>query len=152
MNFVQTQPSVLTIGIDPGVTGAFALLPNDGRPAEVLDSPFIKVKRGKNNRHEVDEDGLIELFDETIRRFHDYRMVAVLEDVHAMPINGSIGSFALGSSKASWRIILKYNKIPIILVHANIWKKQMGLAGKEKEDSIQMAKKSVSLSTKPTSS
>ena len=41
-------------GIDPGVTGALALLDSDGSLLEVADIPTLEVQRGKTRRHRID--------------------------------------------------------------------------------------------------
>ena len=129
------------IGIDPGVSGAIAVL--NGTSAELYswenaDIPTIKV----GNRSEVDPEGLLELlalhtWDPDLMMGFDTQVS--LERVHSMPGNGVASMFTFG--KATGTIIGCLAGAGLwehtTLVTPQVWKKAMLKdMPKEKESSI----------------
>ena len=85
---------MITIGIDPGLSGAIGVL-KDGAYVAVLDMPVVAKGSGAV-KNEVDPAGLISLL---IRCAPAEEAVAVaLERVNAMPGQGSSSIFSLGDS------------------------------------------------------
>jgi hypothetical protein len=89
--------SGLTLGVDCGITGAFAVLDADGTLIAVDDLPIIRS--GKLGW--IDADTLTSRLIE-IRAGRELR--ATVERVHAMPRNGSQAAFSQGATlgAASW--------------------------------------------------
>lgn len=115
------------LGIDPGATGAIALLGVAGLvfvedlsadPAQVADA-FRAVKA-------------MTLPNKTI---------AALEQVSAMPGQGVVSMFKFGGSYYSCRALLAYACVPCHLVTPSVWKRDLGLTGKDKDASLEMARR-----------
>ena len=94
------------LGIDPGKSGALALL--DGTSIET---------------HSL-ADGLTataEWFESNSHRVHQ----AVLEKVHSMPGQGVSSTFKFGTSYGQLQALLVANHIPYILVAPQVWQRVM---------------------------
>lgn len=137
------------LGLDPGIEGAIAVL--DGRKIQIVDIPTLTVKDGKKERDYTDIDELLLVMRElTVPFFAAGReIMAILEDVHATPQmkvgmktigKGPIAQFALGHSKGILETVCKCSNLPLVRVRPEVWKKALGLAGKEKDASIKLAK------------
>lgn len=104
----------ITVGIDPGKTGAIALVDSYGVLIAAYDMPVVGGL--------VSARLLVDLEEwEVGQRFGP----VVIEDVHAMPKNGSIGSFSLGRSKGVVEGVFAALGLPIVYVSPAKWKKDM---------------------------
>lgn len=110
----------LTLGIDPGLTGAFALLNTDGRCVAVEDLPVMRI----GSLGFIDGDALLSRLLE-LRAGNE--MHAVIELVHAMPKNGSQAAFSQGLTMGSILSALRVARVPFELVMPSQWKRAMGL-------------------------
>ena len=115
------------IGIDPGLTGAVAVLPE----GLFFDTPVASVKKGGKK---------VYLVAEMVRIFISYAVDAsspdvhvYIEDVHAMPGQGVSSTFSFGRGYGLWEGIVAALGIPYTLVSPVRWKRAMmdGM-GKEK--------------------
>ena len=120
----------LVIGIDPGQSGAVALLA-DGVPGGFIDMPTMARKAGGN---EIDAVTLAEQLRHAMYGGHGgaYR-VAVLEAVSAMPKQGVTSTFRFGESFGVVKGVLGALRIPLVLVPAATWKRHLGLWGADKD-------------------
>jgi hypothetical protein len=115
---------MITIGIDPGLTGAISFI-GQGRDAaepicSVYDLPIIC-------------DGALSWIDGSqlrsmILTARDGPCVAVVERVSAMPKQGVASSFKFGSVLGSVLGVLGAIGIPIEFVSASKWKRELGLS------------------------
>lgn len=122
----------LTLAIDPGTSGAVALL--DGRELiDVWDIPVIEVTRGKSKRKEISA----QLLAEELKEFAGKASV-IVERVHAMPRQGVTSVFGFGRSFGVIEGVIAGLEMPIQYVSPAEWKKHFRL-GREKEDSRAMA-------------
>ena len=117
----------LTLGIDPGQTGAIAVY--DGERIEaVLDLPTMARLHGKGNQ--VDPYTLATaLIDLCAGR----EATAVLEAVSAMPGQGVTSTFHFGESVGVVLGVLGALQIPVRMVTPAKWKKAAGLLGRYKD-------------------
>ena len=117
---------MIYIGIDPGLSGAVAvLLPYE---QHVFDTPTADVD-GKRKYLVSAMVKLLRPYAEHVG--HD--KLAVLENVHSMPKQGVASSFCFGEGKGMWEGILAALEIPMELVSPQRWKKEiMADQGKEK--------------------
>ena len=102
------------IGIDPGVTGAIALLtPGD---TYVYDMP-----------HDMDGiDGAL-----VYRLLVEWQPDEVyIERTHAMPTNGSKAAYSLGDTNGCLRTAVHILRIPLIWVPPKQWQGHFNLSGK----------------------
>ena len=111
---------MITIGIDPGKTGAVAIF--DGGWT-VVDCPTVTAKIGKSIK-QIPDPGLMS---EILRPYAGRARVA-LEKVHAMPGQGVSSMFSFGTNYGIWQGIVAAFEMPITLVTPQSWKKAM-LAG-----------------------
>ena len=109
------------LGIDPGASGAIAVLNQEGHLVAVIDMPVFDVKVGKAIKRRVSPELLA----------HELSLypnaIATLEQVSAMPGQGVSSMFAFGESYGIVKGVLGALKIPTHLVTPNAWKKAMQL-------------------------
>jgi crossover junction endodeoxyribonuclease RuvC len=119
----------LTIGGDPGQSGAIALL-DDGEFAGFIDMPVMARKAGG---HMVNAYELCDALRAHVARFPGAFLSAAIEDVHAMPDQGVSGAFRFGQSEGILRCALAALHIGVVEVSPVRWKKVFGLTGKPKD-------------------
>lgn len=113
------------IGIDPGLSGAVALLRSDGH-AEVHDVPTVEARRGKK---EIDLSALAHLVRD-LRGAGSFE--AAVELVGAMPGQGVTSMFNFGCSYGGIRGVLAGLSVPVTLVTPRKWMREMRVpSGKE---------------------
>lgn len=132
------------LGIDPGLDGAFALIDNQGRMVEILDTPTLVVKQ-KPLRRDYDEH----VIGSWLRKAAPQISMAGIERLGAFPgtsprqTPGSIATsnFRLGLSLGMLRGQLAALAIPFDLIAPQTWKSALmkGMP-KEKAASILRAK------------
>ena len=114
------------LGVDPGASGAIAVLREDGVLLEVIDMPVVELKVGKATKRRVSP----EILAHALRPYAG--AIAYLEQVSAMPGQGVSSMFAFGESYGIVKGVLAALGISINLVTPGTWKKAMGLnAGKD---------------------
>lgn len=111
------------VGVDPGLTGAMALL-EDGKLQDLCPMPVLGKRVQGNQVADI------------LRCWEPD--VVVVEDIHAMP-RGAIASFSLGWSCGVVVGVVQTLQYPLIRIRPNAWKKEMGLTGKSKDDSRLLA-------------
>lgn len=122
-NRMHTRATV--IGIDPGLSGAIVLMQN-GAPIEWLLMPTMKS--GTTNR--VNGAALRH----ALRTTNDHiSLLAVVEDVHAMPGQGVSSTFNFGHACGVVLGVLAAMEIPVKMVSPQLWKKRAGLIGTDKD-------------------
>lgn len=105
------------LGVDPGLSGALALLDPDGRLMWVQDMPAVGgVVSGVVVADIVGGEG------------HDSYRQAVIEDVHAMPGQGVSSTFRFGRSLGVVEGVITANRWPVAYVTPSKWKKALGLS------------------------
>jgi crossover junction endodeoxyribonuclease RuvC len=121
---------MMIIGIDPGKSGALAALTDNGHLIEVFDMPVVGTTISGA------------LLDEWIHNWVDplapTNVVAVIEDVHAMPKQGVSTMFAFGRALGLVEGVVQGNGIPLHYVSPARWKRDMRL-GRDKGASRQRA-------------
>lgn len=124
--------SRLTLGIDPGLTGAFALLDEAGACLAVDDLPIIRDGR----LGWIDADALTGRLLE-LRAGHELH--ATVERVHAMPRNGTLAAFSQGMTLGSLLAVLQTVRARVELVTPGTWKRALGLSA-DKSASLDRAR------------
>lgn len=119
----------LTIGIDPGQSGALAFLA-DGMVYDLIDMPTLP--RAAGGMH-VDERSLADSIRSVVANHSGAYVFAVLEEVGAMPKQGVTSTFRFGESYGIVRGVLGALGIAYGQVRPDRWKKHLGLSGKEKD-------------------
>ena len=90
------------LGIDPGKTGAMAVLDKGGEFVEVIDFEEVLPR--------------IRLLAKTVK-------FAYLEEVHAMPGQGVSSTFTFGENSGWWKGILQAFEIPFKTIRPQDWQK-----------------------------
>jgi crossover junction endodeoxyribonuclease RuvC len=118
---------VRVLGVDPGATGALALLDTGLDALIVADMPSARVRTGKASRRQVSEIWLADL----IRAYEpDYAWV---ERVHALPGQGVTSSFSFGLAYGMVRGVLAAFRVPVTLITPNEWKRHFRLSSDKSE-------------------
>lgn len=127
---------VITIGVDPGLKGAIALLAGDGRLLEVYDMPVAGGAVSAQLFAELEAWGA----DGTILDDGGPTLwgTVVVEDVHSMPKQGVSSVFSFGRSKGVVEGVFAACRRPIVYVSPAAWKRGLGL-GKDKGEARQRA-------------
>ena len=116
-----------TIGIDPGITGAIALI-EDGKVIEVEDMPIMAKSSGKGNQvNAVRLSAIIEGF------MFSREIWVNIEAVNAMPGQGVTSQFSLGKSAGIIEGVVAALALPYSMISPQKWKRKEGLIGKEKD-------------------
>lgn len=125
---------MITIAIDPGLSGAVGVL-RDGAFLAVEDMPTV-AKGSGSVKSEVDPAGLISL----LRRLApaDEPVAVALERVNAMPGQGVSSTFSLGDSFGCARSAVAACRFELVYVTPAQWKKHYAITN-DKEVSRALA-------------
>jgi crossover junction endodeoxyribonuclease RuvC len=116
------------IGIDPGLSGAVAVLYGPQNPM-VWDTPTMTVE-GVTIRRKYNTAAMASLL-RPYATMND--VLVVLEAVHSMPSQGVASAFTFGEGLGMWKGIIAAFNLPVELVSPQRWKKEiMADQGKEK--------------------
>lgn len=118
----------LILAIDPGITGAFAVLDSTGAFIAVVDLPVIADQKTKW----IDADTLVSAL---LQHLAGRETTAIIERVHPMPRNGSQAAFSQGMTLGSILATLQVVRARIEFVTPQSWKRQLGLvSSKDQSD------------------
>lgn len=143
----------MIIGIDTGVSGGMTLMNDKGEVVECIEVCNrwevlkSKTKAGKPKR----------------RRRLKYQQIAgtlahwsmqgaqvmVIERVHAMPHDGGSAAFSFGEAFGCFQAMAALLNMEIVLVTPQAWKKHFNLLGRDKDDSLNLARLSFGLDLFP---
>jgi crossover junction endodeoxyribonuclease RuvC len=114
------------LGIDPGFTGAIALL---GDKLEVWDAPVLEV----NGRRQMDLHAMVRIYRDFVRRFSPLPHVFI-ERVHSMPGSSPRSMFTFGEGYGAWQGMAVALDFPLTRIEPARWKAAMmdGM-GKDKD-------------------
>ncbi len=118
------------IGIDPGLSGAIAIL-EDSKIKELFDMPVMPD--GKKNKRQLNSALLVKLIKNSIKNLED--TVMVVEQVNAMPGQGVTSMFNFGQTFGAIKGICAALELPIFLVRPAKWKKHFELINSSKDAS-----------------
>lgn len=132
---------MISIGIDPGLSGAVAILAaNDPEATEVFDMPVFAYAEKGFVRRAVDLPELADLLWATAEaNRRGASATAYLERVNAMPGQGVASMFSLGMSYWGVRGVLAAFGIPTRLVPPVDWKRHFRI-GRDKGESLALAR------------
>lgn len=111
---------MMLVAVDPGITGSIALY--DGISTRIFDIPSIKEKSGKTTRSRIDGVALVKIMKD-ICEFHKPEIH--IEQVHAMPQNGSIANFSQGRTLGTLEGMFSAMGAEVFLISPTKWKKAM---------------------------
>lgn len=119
------MPSGLIVGIDPGISGAIAILDSRGDAVDVYDMPVADGFVSGGLLYQSLEDRLIRL--------------VVVEKVNAMPGQGVSSMFKFGDSVGAVRGVVGALGVPLAWAPPGVWKRHHGLLRKDKDASRRLA-------------
>ncbi len=118
------------IGIDPGLSGAIAVL-EDNNVLQILDMPVMA--EGKKNKRQLNSAELVRLLKENIIKNEEVSIV--VEQVNAMPGQGVTSMFNFGQTFGAIKGICAALNLPIFFVRPSKWKKHYELINSSKDAS-----------------
>ena len=118
------------IGIDPGLSGAIAIL-DDSKIKELFDMPVMPD--GKKNKRQLNSALLVKLINNNIKSLEN--TVMVVEQVNAMPGQGVTSMFNFGQTFGAIKGICAALGLPIFFVRPAKWKKHFELINSAKDAS-----------------
>jgi crossover junction endodeoxyribonuclease RuvC len=127
----------MILGVDPGLTGAMALLSMDGELLRVWDMPANARAKGKGN--ELNGYILSDLVVEVREIATGHKLEACIEHVGPMPRDSRPAAFKFGETTSVIRGVLQAHYIPVRMVTPPKWKGFHALRGKNKDASRTLA-------------
>ena len=118
------------IGIDPGSSGAIAILQNN-KVLNIFDIPVMS--EGKKNKRQLNSALLVSLLRENIS--NNEEVAVVVEQVNAMPGQGVTSMFNFGQTFGAIKGICAALDLPIFFVRPSKWKKHFELINSSKDSS-----------------
>ena len=118
------------IGIDPGLSGAIAILENN-KVLKIFDMPVMS--EGKKNKRQLNSAQLVKLLSDYISDKDEVSVV--VEQVNAMPGQGVTSMFNFGQTFGAIKGICAALELPIFFVRPSKWKKYFELINSSKDAS-----------------
>ena len=118
------------IGIDPGLSGAIAILVKS-KVKEIYDMPVMP--EGKKNKRQLNSAQLVKIISDNIEENEEVSVV--VEQVNAMPGQGVTSMFNFGQTFGAIKGICAALGLPIYFVRPAKWKKHFELINSSKDAS-----------------
>ena len=118
------------IGIDPGLSGAIAIL-DEKKVVSIFDMPVMS--EGKKNKRQLNSAQLVSIMKE--HKNNNEEMAVVVEQVNAMPGQGVTSMFNFGQSFGAIKGVCAALNLPIFFVRPSKWKKHFELINSSKDAS-----------------
>ena len=118
------------IGIDPGLSGAIAVL-EDKRVLSIFDMPVMA--EGKKNKRQLNSAQLVKLIKDNISKNEEVSVV--VKQVNAMPGQGVTSMFNFGQTFGAIKGVCAALGLPIFFVRPSKWKKHFELINSSKDSS-----------------
>ena len=119
------------IGIDPGLSGAIAIL-DDLKIFNIYDMPVMS--EGKKNKNQLNSAQLVNIIKKNILKDNQNTFV-IVEQVSAMPGQGVTSMFNFGQTFGAIKGICASLGLPIFYVRPAKWKKHFELLNSSKDAS-----------------
>ena len=118
------------IGIDPGLSGAIAVL-EENKVLAIYDMPVMA--EGKKNKKQLNSAQLVNIIKKNINKSDD--IAVVVEQVNAMPGQGVTSMFNFGQTFGAIKGVCAALNLPIFFVRPSKWKKYFELINSSKDSS-----------------
>ena len=118
------------IGIDPGLSGAIAILENN-KIKDLCEMPVMS--EGKKNKRQLNSAQLVKLLKDNI--YEKEEISVVVEQVNAMPGQGVTSMFNFGQTFGAIKGICAALGLPIFFVRPAKWNKHFELINSSKDAS-----------------
>jgi len=121
---------MIVVGIDPGLSGAIAILENN-KVLNIFDMPVMA--EGKKNKRQLNSAQLVNIIKDSTRP--DAEIAVVVEQVNAMPGQGVTSMFNFGQTFGAIKGVCAALELPIFFVRPSKWKKHFELINSSKDSS-----------------
>ena len=118
------------LGIDPGLSGAIAILDNK-KVLCIFDMPVMAD--GKKNKRQLNSAQLVNIIRENT--IDNEEIAVVVEQVNAMPGQGVTSMFNFGQTFGAIKGVCAALGLPIFFVRPSKWKKYFELINSSKDSS-----------------
>ena len=118
------------LGIDPGLSGAIAILENK-KVLKIFDMPVMA--EGKKNKKQLNSALLVSIIKNNTNSEED--TAVVVEQVNAMPGQGVTSMFNFGQTFGAIKGVCAALNLPIFFVRPSKWKKYFELINSSKDSS-----------------
>ena len=118
------------IGIDPGLSGAIAVL-EDKKVLGIYEMPVMA--EGKKNKRQLNSAQLVNIIKNNI--IESEEIAVVVEQVNAMPGQGVTSMFNFGQTFGAIKGVCAALELPIFFVRPSKWKKHFELINSSKDSS-----------------
>ena len=118
------------IGIDPGLTGAIAIMQNN-KVLDIIEMPVMP--EGKKNKRQLNSAQLVSIIKKNIESNEE--VAVVVEQVNAMPGQGVTSMFNFGQTFGAIKGVCAALELPIHFVRPSKWKKYFELINASKDSS-----------------
>ena len=118
------------LGIDPGLSGAIAILEKK-KVLNLFDMPVMA--EGKKNKKQLNSAQLVNIIREN--SIGDEEIAVVVEQVNAMPGQGVTSMFNFGQTFGAIKGVCAALHLPIFFVRPSKWKKYFELINSSKDSS-----------------
>ena len=121
---------MIVVGIDPGLSGAIAILENN-KVLNIFDMPVMA--EGKKNKRQLNSAQLVSIIKDGTKP--ESEIAVVVEQVNAMPGQGVTSMFNFGQTFGAIKGVCAALKLPIFFVRPSKWKKHFELINSSKDSS-----------------
>ena len=118
------------IGVDPGLTGAIAIL-DGNKVINLFEMPVMA--EGKKNKRQLNSAQLVSIIKENIKNKEE--TAVIVEQVNAMPGQGVTSMFNFGQTFGAIKGVCAALELPIFFVRPSKWKKHFELINSAKDAS-----------------
>ncbi len=118
------------IGIDPGLSGAIAVL-KDIKVLSLFEMPVMA--EGKKNKRQLNSAQLVNIIKENTN--DEEEIAVIVEQVNAMPGQGVTSMFNFGQTFGAIKGVCAALGLPIFFVRPSKWKKHFELINSSKDAS-----------------
>ena len=118
------------IGIDPGLSGAIAILDNN-KVVGIYDMPVMA--EGKKNKRQLNSAQLVNIIKDNTNTKEE--IAVVVEQVNAMPGQGVTSMFNFGQTFGAIKGVCAALNLSIFFVRPSKWKKYFELLNSSKDSS-----------------
>ena len=118
------------IGIDPGLSGAIAVL-EDNKVLGIYDMPVMT--EGKKSKRQLNSAQLVSIIKQNVS--NNDELAIVVEQVNAMPGQGVTSMFNFGQTFGAIKGVCAALELPIFFVRPTKWKKYFDLINSQKDSS-----------------
>ena len=118
------------IGIDPGLSGAIAVL-EDIKVLSLFEMPVMA--EGKKNKRQLNSAQLVNIIKENTNV--DEEIAVIVEQVNAMPGQGVTSMFNFGQTFGAIKGVCAALGLPVFFVRPSKWKKYFELINSSKDAS-----------------